>query len=155
VVASPVSVGAGYLFTCAVVAGGVKCWGRNTDGEVGDGTTTERHLPVAVVGLSSGVASVSAGVYHACAVTSAGGVKCWGDNLYGELGNNSTNESHVPVDVAGLASGVLSVSAGRYSTCAVTAAGGVKCWGKNLYGQLGNNSTSEKHFRGCPESCRN
>jgi alpha-tubulin suppressor-like RCC1 family protein len=128
-----------------MVNGSASCWGSNLYGQLGDGSTTERHAPVLVSGLSSGVVSVSAGSYHSCAVTSAGAVKCWGDNLYGELGNNSTNENDLPVGVTGLSTGIVSVAAGRYATCAVTSAGGVKCWGKNLYGQLGNNSTSESH----------
>jgi len=136
---------AGYFHTCAVVGGGLKCWGRNFYGELGDGSTSERDVPVNVSGLSTGVLSVSAGRSHTCAITSLGAVKCWGDNLYGELGNNSTSESHAPVDVMGLSTGVLSVSAGRYATCAVTSVGAVKCWGNNLYGQLGNNSTSTSH----------
>jgi alpha-tubulin suppressor-like RCC1 family protein len=133
-------ISAGLSHTCAVVDGGVKCWGRNIVGQLGDGTTSGRPKPVNVIGLTSGVASVSAGSGHTCAVTTAGGVKCWGRNTYGQLGDGTTNNSPVPVDVAGLTSGVAMVSAGDTHTCAVTTAGGVKCWGRNLNGQLGNAS---------------
>jgi alpha-tubulin suppressor-like RCC1 family protein len=75
------------------------CWGYNGTGQLGDNSTTESNVPVAVSGLSSGVAAISAGASHTCALTSAGGVMCWGDNVYGELGNNSGAESDVPVSV--------------------------------------------------------
>ena len=98
--------------------------------------------PVDVPGLSSGVQAVAVGQDHACALTSAGGVKCWGDNYWGQLGNNATDYSANPVDVVGLTSGVVAIAAGSFHSCAMTAAGGVKCWGVNDFGQLGNNSST-------------
>ncbi len=84
-------------------------------------------------------ATVSAGNSHSCAVSTAGGVKCWGLST---LSDGSTTNSAVPVDVVGLGSGVKAVSAGLGYTCAVTLAGAVKCWGDNTYGQLGNGTTT-------------
>jgi len=137
------AISAGSLYTCAVTtAGGIKCWGDNFTGQLGDGSTTSRSVPMDVSSLSSGVSSVSTGNYHTCTVTTAGGVKCWGDNFSGQLGDGSTNTSSVPVDVTGLSSGVSSVSAGGNHTCAVTTAGAVKCWGYNGVGQLGNGNTN-------------
>ncbi|MDQ1344151.1 MAG: hypothetical protein QG650_871, partial [Patescibacteria group bacterium] len=122
-------------------AGGVKCWGNNTYGQLGDGTMTHRNSPVAVSGLSSGVSQVASN-YSSCALTSAGGVKCWGVNWHGQLGDGTTTNRTTPVDVSGLSSGVTQISAGHYNTCATLSSGGVKCWGPNWFGQLGNGAAN-------------
>ncbi|HEX9101110.1 MAG TPA: chromosome condensation regulator RCC1 [Polyangia bacterium] len=135
-----VSVAAGGNFACAVTsAGAAMCWGRNHEGELGNGTTTDSNaVPVAVTGLSSGVRAVAAGDFHACAITGTGGVKCWGANTQGQLGNNSTLNSAVPVDVVGLSSGAVAITAGVNHTCAIMSTGGARCWGSNYYGEVGN-----------------
>jgi alpha-tubulin suppressor-like RCC1 family protein len=138
------AVSAGLDFTCGLTTvGGAKCWGYNVQGELGDGTTTSRSVPVDVLGLTSGVAAVSAGGDHACALTTGGAVKCWGVNDQGQLGDGTTTSSNSPVDVSGLASGVASVSAGGDHSCAVIAAG-LKCWGNNYNGQLGDGTTTSR-----------
>jgi alpha-tubulin suppressor-like RCC1 family protein len=141
-----VAVSTGGRHTCAVTsAGAVKCWGSNDLGELGNGSTKSSLVPVDVVGLSSGVVAVSAGVTTTCALLATGAVKCWGYNVFGQLGNDSTADSHVPVDVVGLGSGVVAVSAGSDYACAVTAAGAARCWGYNGYGQLGDGTTIHRH----------
>jgi len=144
---------AGNGHSCAVLAAGtVKCWGLNSDGELGNGTTTNASSPVTVTGLI-GVRAVTAGDYHACALLDNGTVQCWGYNFHGELGVNhrgpalctrrpsTTGEacSTTPVTVAGL-TGVSALAAGAYQTCALLTAGTVKCWGYNGEGQLGDPS---------------
>ena len=137
-----VVLGAGDVQSCALtIIGGVKCWGGNPYGAVGDGTTTDRWEPVDVVGLTHGVKAVSVGWNHACAITDAGGVKCWGYNLHGQLGDGTTITRTTPVDVVGLAHGVKAISAGIFHTSALTTAGAVKCWGLNQAGQLGDGTT--------------
>ena len=97
------SVAAGDLFTCAIVgdAQRVVCWGQNSDGQLGDGTTTNQNVPVFVQGLRN-VAQIGAGARHACARLDNGRVKCWGDNSFGQLGNGTMADSHTPVGVIGV-----------------------------------------------------
>ena len=135
------AIAAGASHSCAVTsARGVKCWGRNDHGQLGDGTTTKRLVPVDVSGLASGVAAVALGEYHSCALMVSGGAKCWGDNSAGQLGDNSMTERHVPVNVSSLA-GATAIAAGDYHSCAV-AGGAMVCWGDNGNGQLGNGTTT-------------
>ena len=138
-------IAAGAAHTCALTdAGGVQCWGSNTNGQLGDNSSTTRLAPVDVSGLTSGVAAIAAGFAHTCALTAAGGVKCWGRNDLGQLGDATNTQRLVPVNVSGLTSGVVAIAAGGLHTCAITTAGGLKCWGNNASGQLGDNTTTTR-----------
>ena len=117
----------GY-FACAVTGrGGLKCWGSNAHGQLGNGTFDKAQDATSVTGLDANVTDVTAGTDHACAVVS-GGVQCWGRNDKWQLGNGLIEDRLTPIAVSGL-SGIVSVSAGRAHTCALSQAGAVYCWG--------------------------
>jgi alpha-tubulin suppressor-like RCC1 family protein len=132
-------IAAGTDFTCAITsASGVKCWGNNANGQIGNGNTTQAPAPTDVIGLTSNVKEIAAGSNHACALTNAGAVKCWGNNGSGKLGNGTVLQSSTAVDVVGLDSGVTSITVGTNHTCALISTGDYKCWGSNGSGQLGD-----------------
>jgi alpha-tubulin suppressor-like RCC1 family protein len=136
----------GDTFSCGTTTdGGAFCWGDNSAGQLGDGTYASEEFGVAVKGLGNGngVTAIAAGLQHACALTSAGAVKCWGDGTSGDLGNGNASVSNTPVDVTGLSAGVKAIAAGAYHSCALMSSGGVKCWGDNSAGQLGTGSMLE------------
>ncbi|HET7548043.1 MAG TPA: hypothetical protein VFJ86_09745, partial [Usitatibacter sp.] len=135
-----------HSHTCALTSGGaVKCWGANSHGELGTGDTTPHSSPADVSGLASGVIAISAGGTHTCAIVSGGGVKCWGSNGSGELGDGTNAEQLTPVDVSGLSSGVASVAAAYLHTCASTSAGAMLCWGADESGQLGDGANTDQN----------
>ena len=129
-------------FSCALLTdGSVQCWGRNSVGQLGDGTTDNRSRPVVVDGLTGGVVQIAAGGNHACAVLQDQTVKCWGRGDSGQLGDGATANRSTPVSVADL-TGVVEVDAGNAHTCARLGDGAVKCWGSQFGGLLGNGETS-------------
>jgi alpha-tubulin suppressor-like RCC1 family protein len=140
------SVATGTAFSCAVLnpgaTGTVKCWGLNTNGQLGDGTTTQRLTPVLVSGLT-GAVQITAGASHACALLSDATVKCWGLNTNGQLGDNTTTQKTTATLVSSL-TGVAAISAAGANTCALLTTGAVKCWGLNTNGQLGDNTTTQR-----------
>ncbi|HEX3827013.1 MAG TPA: hypothetical protein VHV82_07060 [Sporichthyaceae bacterium] len=149
--AKAVAVTAGYYHTCALLAtGAVYCWGYNYYGELGHAPTHDPYTPTprTVTGFDGRTAkavAITAGFHHTCALLATGTVDCWGDNHEGELGDGTARRSYVPVAVAGPGrtgrlSGVRSLAAGGFHTCAVTDTG-TWCWGENHDGELGDGTT--------------
>jgi alpha-tubulin suppressor-like RCC1 family protein len=138
-----VTSGGGH--NCGLTVGGAAfCWGGNSAGELGNSTTSNSPVPVLVAGGLT-FSSVSPGRDGlTCGLTTAGAAYCWGDNTGGQLGNNTTTNSPVPVPVAG---GLIfsSVSSGAIQTCGLTPQGAAYCWGRNNNGELGTNSTIDSH----------
>lgn len=125
--------------SCALLdTGELKCWGYNSKGQLGDNTTTNRSTPVTATVVDTDIAEVSAGWDHVCVLNSAGGVRCWGSNNAGQLGDGTTTDSRTPRQVTGLTSDVKSISGGLARTCALTTAGNALCWGSNSNGRLGD-----------------
>ena len=138
-----VAIGAGGFDSCALTtAGGVKCWGGNPEGQLGDGSTTPHIFPGDVSGLLTGVRAIAVGGSTSARSPRRGGAKCWGRNLNGQVGDNSNSPRLTPADVFGLTSGVAAISAGAWHTCALMSGGYLKCWGYNSSGQLGNGDAS-------------
>ncbi|WP_369261725.1 hypothetical protein [Streptomyces sp. R35] len=147
------AIAAGHTHSLAVVAGGgVRGWGGNVHGQLGDGTTQQRLVPVSTA-LTSGVRSLAAGLFWSLAAMTDGTVRAWGDNFYGTLGDGTTTERPTPVRVcavgtaAGCTSyltGVASVAGGEDHSLAVLSNGGVRAWGHNDSGQLGDGTTTDR-----------
>ena len=135
--ATALALGANH--SCAVLADEtVRCWGKGTVGQLGQGAYASSPTPVAVSGLT-GVVDLGAGTSHTCAVDSDEAAWCWGINTDGRLGDGGTSPSNLPVEVAGLPKGALRIDAGFAHTCAVLGSEDVWCWGQGSSGQLGNN----------------
>jgi len=148
--ADVVAVSVGDAHACALLdGGGIKCWGDNSHGQIGDGSRETRLRAVDVVGLGSGVRAISAGYRHSCAVLASGGLKCWGLNDVGQLGDGSKIDRLTPTDVVGLSAGVVEVGAGGLHTCARLDDGAVKCWGGSFFGLLlGDESQQDRTIPG-------
>jgi alpha-tubulin suppressor-like RCC1 family protein len=134
-------IASGSNFTCVRKSTGtVACWGRGTDGRLGDGLATSRSTPADVLDLDDAI-DLAVGPNHACALRKSGAVYCWGLNDLRQLGNGTTNEGRTPTPVVGIA-GALQISAGASFTCALLADKTVWCWGDNTQGQLGVGDTA-------------
>ena len=146
-------VEAGGGHSCAVTAAGkLYCWGRNVNGQTGDGEggpeTQDRYRPVAVKGLPSPVAHVALGYQHSCALLTDGAVYCWGQNYNGQLGQGEAGYevtfSVAPLRVIGLEGLVRQLVVGGNHGCVLLEGGGISCWGDNRQGQLGDGGDIER-----------
>jgi len=138
-------ISAGFQHTCAIASNDqMYCWGGNSTGRLGDGTTTNSYTPVAVLLGDRPVLTVkqiAAGTNHTCAIASNDQVYCWGSNANGRLGDGTTTNSYTPVavqlgDRPNLT--VKQIAVGDRHTCAIASNDRVYCWGYNIWGQLGD-----------------
>jgi len=146
------SFAAGESFTCAQLAGGaIRCWGRNDFGELGLGNTTsigDNEVPTVDTPIATDIHKLEVGGDHACVLRMNGTVRCWGWNMWGQLGYGNMQyigddeTAAVAGDVA-LGGAAIDLTAAEDHTCAVLEGGAVKCWGWNMYGQLGYATTNQ------------
>lgn len=130
----------GMFHTCAAKDGALKCWGDNSNGQLGDGTTIKKNTPTNIIG--TGVTDVSGAGFHTCAIVN-GALQCWGNNAFGQLGDATNLGKISPVGI--INAGVTAVSTADYNTCAIIG-GALKCWGQNSYGQLGDGTKENKNI---------
>ena len=141
----------GYAHTCAILDNGdLKCWGRDNYGQLGDGgTNTNLNAPSSTaidLGTGRTAVAVSAAESHTCAILDNGDLKCWGSDDYGMLGDGGGTTVNSPGLGApsstainlGTGQTAVAVSAGYSHTCAILDNSDMKCWGRDLNGQLGN-----------------
>ncbi|MFN3196894.1 MAG: thrombospondin type 3 repeat-containing protein, partial [Bradymonadia bacterium] len=158
-----VQMSSGYYASCALLDNGdVKCWGRNNDGQLGQGDQTQRgdnanemgdNLNPIDLGTGHTAVMVSVGYQFACAILDDGRVKCWGNNGSGQLGQGNTTQRGDGANEMGDNLAYTNLGTGRTAThivsgnsfsCAILDDGGVKCWGYNAHGQLGQNHTGNR-----------
>lgn len=146
------AVALGAKHSCALLrVGEVRCWGNNESGQLGDGTTTKRVTPVPVLQSPggaplTGVAALSLGFGHTCALMVAGDVRCWGSNGVGQLGDGTTTKRLTPVSLlqapgGAPLTGVRAMEVGSSHGCVLVDKGEVRCWGSNDHGKLGDGTT--------------
>jgi alpha-tubulin suppressor-like RCC1 family protein len=155
------ALSAGEAHTCGIdLSQHVWCWGRNREGQLGKGATSD-FFPPSPVGTNEVFKDVSVGGLHTCGITVGGAGRCWGYNVAGQLGDGSTASSALPVSVPGafrtdplvifhspdpdfpLPPGPF-VAAGYDHSCAITVGGPTLCWGLNEYGQVGDGTTADR-----------
>jgi alpha-tubulin suppressor-like RCC1 family protein len=155
------SVAAGFNHSCGVVKsdGTVRCWGENNAGQLGNGSTADSITPVTVladIGSLANVKTIAMGSEHSCAVLADQSIKCWGGNIWGQLGDGTKQSRNKAVSVRNVAgtgslAGVAQVSIARdadpniesaTNTCVILIAGPSLCWGNNSHGQLGDGTVT-------------
>jgi len=136
----------GYERTCAVFDDGTMyCWGLNSFGELGDETKIDKMVPTASIAVKDDVVQVSTGWHHTCVITQDNSLQCWGANGFGQLGDGTTIHKTMPTKVSiDNGKAVMQVVTGWHHTCALSVDGILYCWGWNLFGQLGDDTSTNK-----------
>ena len=142
-----VAISSGGENTCAILDDGtVSCWGWNGNGQLGDGTNTQRNTPTQTssLGIGKTAVAISSGLAHTCAILDDGSVSCWGYNIYSGLGDGTTASRYTPTQTSSLGTGrtAVAISSGQSHTCAILDDGSVSCWGANHQRQLGDGTNT-------------
>ena len=142
-----VALSAGREHACVLLGGGaIKCWGTMSfyagHSGLGDNTTATRFTPVEVLGLGGTAVAIASGHVHACTILDGGAIKCWGDNFYGQLGDNTTTTRLMPVGVVGLGGTAVALALGQGFSCAMLDGGAIKCWGRR--GNMGDGTYTDR-----------
>jgi len=143
-----VALVAGRNHNCVLRANAtVQCWGAGQRGQLGNGALVDSLAPVAPSSLGGNVTAIAAGQFHTCALRFNAVVRCWGDNDFGQIGDNSNTDRLTSVQVSGLgdAAGIV---LGAEHSCALRAGGGLACWGANDQGQLGDGTLDPRRVPG-------
>ncbi|MDD2789235.1 MAG: hypothetical protein PHU40_01055 [Sulfurimonas sp.] len=139
------SVAAGGYHTTALKSDGTLwAWGANLSGQLGDGTTVNKSVPTQESTAATNWSSVAGGIHHSIALKSDGTLWSWGDNGLGQLGDGTTVNKSVPTQESTAATNWSSVSAGNSHSAALKSDGTLWAWGKNGYGELGDNTTTDR-----------
>ncbi|MEU7023836.1 Ig-like domain repeat protein [Streptomyces sp. NPDC046203] len=138
------AAGAGHSLALTST-GSVYAWGLNGSGQLGDGTTTDRHTPVQILPAGSGIAALTAGAIHSLLMTTDGRVYAWGDNTFGGLGDGTTTQRNEPVRTQ-LPAGAdaVAIAAGNFHSLALTSDGRIFAWGLNSRGEVGDGTTTDR-----------
>ncbi|QDK38986.1 hypothetical protein [Bdellovibrio sp. NC01] len=136
------SIASGQFHMCGILtsSGQLRCWGKNDSGQVSlDPTTYPQMLSPTIVDSGVSYSQVRPGFNHTCAITSSNIVRCWGNNIYGAVGNGGSGANVITPTSVSDGNTYKSVSAGYLFSCGVTTSGILKCWGDSADGKLGNN----------------
>ena len=127
-----------YYHSCAIIDFSAYCWGHNNYGQLGDSTTSNRLRPTEVSAPENArFTDLSIGAHHTCGIIENGSVYCWGRNNFGQLGDNSTEDSHLPnYTLIPGNSKAVALTSGLHHTCALMDNNTIYCWGYNGNGQL-------------------
>lgn len=131
------------LARATVETTGIWTWGRNTYGQLGDGTTTNQYTPIEAPTMVSDVVGIAAGYYQSYILKADGAVWAWERNNFGQIGDGTTTDRPAPVQVLGIGD-VTDIAAGSYLMLAIKSDNTVWSWGLNNFGQLGDGTTASR-----------
>jgi alpha-tubulin suppressor-like RCC1 family protein len=143
----------GWLHMCALGDDNeIYCWGDNQYGQLGDGAFDNRNIPTKVnkgaIPASAKITSISTAYYHTCALTQDDKMYCWGQNDLGQLGDGTTDNRSLPVEVnrgnIPTSVRIRSLQTGWKHSCVLAGDNNVYCWGRNTLGQLGDGTTTHR-----------